>query len=182
MIRIGDSLRDWSSSPALASNRCTLRTWPLRILLFLSIRKVSDSNVACSFDLTPAVRAKGFLTFPNLETLVLGDLSPSTSISFKGRTIDEGAGLRTQDVIRRLHSAIADRAHSGRRLKTLEFLLMWSDPTSEAYLRDNLCFVLGAYCWVDKVECCRAGFPEGAGTRWLCSLDEISDDAESEDA
>lgn len=89
---------------------------------FLRLRKAPNSDAAAESGSTTTDKSKReeFLAFPNLESLFLGDLSPSASMSIEGGTNMEKATLRTSRVIQDLQSALEYRAQTGRRLKTLE--------------------------------------------------------------
>lgn len=71
---------------------------------FLRMPKASSSNGASK------AKAKEFLTFPNLETLILRDLDPKSGM----------ANAAMIDAMQDVQSAMEERARAGRKLKMLE--------------------------------------------------------------
>ncbi|EIM88890.1 uncharacterized protein STEHIDRAFT_154605 [Stereum hirsutum FP-91666 SS1] len=79
----------------------------------------SDATSRSTSTTTSCSPSKEFMVFPNLETLVFGDLSPSALRYSQCVTDKEAADQRIRGVMQKLESAMEDRARGGRRLKKL---------------------------------------------------------------
>lgn len=115
-----------------------------------------------------------FLAFPNLETLVLGDLSPSASASIEGVDDTETVALKTRRVMQDLQSAMEARAQAGRRLKRLEIQMTETDEIFETWIKKAK-----GMDWVGDIICRREGSQGGAHA--AVSLDEISRNTEGDE-
>lgn len=122
----------------------------LCIIPYLGQRKDANSEAPSVPSSSSDLRTQSteFLTFPNLETLVLGDLSPDTSSSIQGIKDAETAAVQLRVVMQQLQSAVEDRARAGRRLKKLRMHVVATDEVSGAWVE-----MARNRGWAEEISC-----------------------------